>query len=253
MVKVMDKTFAILEGIVQSSPRPSTPLELAERIGINHATCSRLLKGLLDSGYIIRHSRRQGYLPSPRILTLNNMAAFQEHLLSKARPEIDHCAAFLKNSVLIAQLYGGKRYVLYHRNGNPRVLIHLEKLCFDDIFRTATGLLLAAHLPDPERRKLFREQQELRAGFFNALRGEKDAMRYLDSVLEKDCVFCSKDDENQWIYAWPIYENGTFRAALGLSIPRPEYSASYHRKICKTLKETAEKISAELSVLHSIG
>ena len=85
MIKVLDKTFAILEEIVRSTPEPVGPLALSERLGLNRTTCSRILRMLLESGYIIRVSRQAGYRAGPRIVTLNNMAEYQAELLAALR------------------------------------------------------------------------------------------------------------------------------------------------------------------------
>ncbi len=251
MIKVMDKTFAILEEIVISSPEPLPPLELSRRLQLNRATCSRLLKLLLDSGYILQVSRQKGYVPGPKILTLSNMAAFQQNLLSVARGVIDRCAEELQNSVQIAQLYNGKRYILYCRNCNPRRNIRLNRLSFDDLFFTATGLMLVAHQEREERMALFRRLKAESMPFFEDFQDEKTIQEKLDSIRGSEFFECRKDI--QWIYAFPVFVNGAFIATLGVSIPFSEYSDSYHQKVCKVMKEASREISLRMSILHSIG
>ena len=53
MGNVIDKAFGILEEIISSSPEPCLPTPLAEKLGLNRATCSRILKQLTThiSGY----------------------------------------------------------------------------------------------------------------------------------------------------------------------------------------------------------
>ncbi|OQA81873.1 MAG: Pectin degradation repressor protein KdgR [Lentisphaerae bacterium ADurb.Bin242] len=251
MIKVMDKTFAILEEIVISSPEPLPPLELSRRLRLNRATCSRLLKLLLDSGYILQVSRQKGYVPGPKILTLSNMAAFRKNLLAVARPVIDRCAEALQNSVQIAQLYNGKRYILYYRNCNPRRVIRLDRLSFDDLFFTATGLMLVAHREPGERMELFRRLKAEGKPFFEEFKNGKTIQKKLDSICGSEFFECRKGI--QWIYAFPVFENGVFTATLGVSIPFSEYNDSYRRKIVKLMKEASREISLGVSTLHSIG
>lgn len=251
MIKVMDKTFAILEEIVISSPEPLPPLELSRRLQLNRATCSRLLRVLQDSGYILQVSRQKGYVPGPKILTLNNMASFQKKLLTVARGVIDRCAEELRNSVQIAQLYGGKRYILYHRNCNPHRNIRLDRLSFDDLFFTATGLMLVAHQEPSERLELFHRLKAASISFFEDFKEEKTIQGKLDAIRKNGFYDCRKDV--QWIYAFPVFENGVFTAALGVSIPFSEYDGSFHQKICKVMKEASREISLGVSTLHSIG
>ena len=43
MIKVLDKSFAILEEIIAATPQPLGPLALAKKLGLNRTTCSRIL------------------------------------------------------------------------------------------------------------------------------------------------------------------------------------------------------------------
>ena len=249
MIKVLDKTFQILELLACAAPEPLSPQELARQLDLNRATCSRLLRELLDNGYVIRHSRQKGYLPGPKILALSNQSAFQEDLLVFARPVIDNYSRELCNSMLITRIYGGKRYVLYHKNGNPAVKITMEKLAFDDIFCTATGLLDAAYLPPEEQRDLFLSQQNAGGGFFSELQHENAALEKLTAIRREQWVDCRK--EEQWIYAAPVFRDNSFTAALGLSIPLFEHNDDYHSKACRLVRQAAQEISRKISTFHS--
>ena len=248
---VIDKTFAILEQIVISSPAPVLPTQLAERLDLNRATCSRLLKQLLDMGYILKVSRQQGYVPGPKLLTMSNLAGFQQEFLNLAEPVIDRYAEELQTSVLTAKLYHGKRYVLYHKNCNRDLDIRITQPCFDDIFETATGLLLTANLTAEERLALFRHAKKSDSVFLSGFEDEKTLNRNLDKVLNSGFVVCRKDF--QWIYAFPVFRDGVFFAALGASITTEQYTAAYHKKVCRLLKSAAEEISRKLTPKYTIG
>ena len=120
MGNVIDKTFAILELIAATVPEPMLPGRLAKELKINRTTCSRLLKQLMDMGYLIKVSRQQGYIPGPKFLTMHNLVRFQDNYLKIATPVIDRCAEELKASILTAQIYSGERYILYHQNRNEQ-------------------------------------------------------------------------------------------------------------------------------------
>lgn len=248
---VIDKTFAILEQIVISSPAPMLPTQLADELGLNRATCSRLLKQLMEMGYILKVSRQQGYIPGPKLLTINNLAGFQQEFLNVAVPVIDRCANELQTSVLTAQLYHGKRYVLYHKNCNRDLDIRITQPCFDDIFETATGLLLIANRSKEERLSCFRNAKKNGSAFLPGFGNEKTLNGKLDEIRESGFLICKK--EYQWIYAYPVLRDGVFFAALGASITGEQYTAAYHKKVCKNLKTSAEEISRKLTPKYTIG
>ena len=248
---VIDKTFAILEQIVISSPVPMLPTQLAEKLDLNRATCSRLLKQLMDMGYILKVSRQQGYIAGPKLLTMNNIANFQQEFLNHAVPVIDRCAEDLQTSVLTAQLYHGKRYVLYHKNCSRELDIRITQPCYDDVFETATGLLLLANSSAEERLAYFRSEKKTGKAFLSGFENEKTLNRNLDEVKGAGFLVCEK--EFQWIYAYPILRDGVFFAALGASITKEQYTTVYHKRICKTMKAASEEISRKLTTKYTIG
>ena len=251
MGNAIEKTFSILERIVSAAPEPLPPSVLAAELNLNRATCSRLLKQLMDLGYILRFSRQQGYVPGPKLATLNSIAGFQRDLIQTAKPVIDRCASELRASVLIAQLYGGKRYVLYHRNDCPSLDIRISRPCYDDIFCTATGLLLIAHCGREEQIARLREQKSAGREIMSDFSSEKNLSRKLQAIVEQGMFECEKGV--QWIYAFPIYRDGKFCAALGSSIPREQHTPAVHRMMCRVLKQTAQEISRGLTPRYTIG
>ena len=251
MGNVIEKTFSILERIAGASPEPLVPSTLAAELDLNRATCSRLLKQLVDLGYVLRVSRQQGYVPGPKLVTLNNLAGFQQDLIRAAQPVIDRCASELRASVLLAQLYGGRRYVLYHRNDCPALNIRIVRPSHDDVFCTATGLLLLAHCNREEQIGLLREAKAAHREILPGFGSEKTLNRKLREIVGQGGFACEK--EIQWIYAFPICRDGKFCAALGASIPREEHTSAVHRTMCRVLKHAAQEISRGMTPQYTIG
>ena len=251
MVLVIEKTFGILERIVSSVPAPMTPAQLADELDLNRATCSRLLKQLTDSGYLVQISRRQGYAPGPKLLTLANAAQFERGLLDAARPVIDLCAEELRSSVLLAKLYNRKRYVLYHRSGCPELNIRITQPCYGDIFCTATGLLLAAYCPRAEQIACLREMKAAGTEILPGFGSERTLPGKLSAIAGDGFFACAKG--RQWIYAFPVFRDGRFCAALGASIPQDRHTPAVHRTMCRVLKQAAKTVSRELSAQYTIG
>jgi len=250
MVNVLEKAFGILEKIVASTPEPIAPARLAAELDLNRATCSRLLKQLMESGYVVKVSRQLGYAAGPKILTLNNTAQFEHELLAAAVPVIDRCAKALKCSILLAQLHQRKRYVLYHRNCSP-LDIRISKPCYDDIFSTATGLVLIAHSEFEEQISCLREQKAAGCRIFPGFGSEKMLKNQLRAISGTDGFDCEAG--RQWIYAFPVFRGGRFCAALGASISREEHTPAFHRQVRKALNHAAQEISSSLTPQYIVG
>ena len=227
MIKVLDKTFAILEAVVLNSPHPLRISVLAERFGINTGTCARIIRELSDAGYLIQVSRQDGYAAGPRALAFANAVSYKPALLEAARPVADGAARRFEASVLLAERQGGLRYILYHRNESPRLAIRLSELAFRDLFDTATGLMLAAFAPEEELPALL-----------DSSGGER--FRLLDPA------------RGQGIAAFPVFRNGAFLATLGGSIPFDEY-AERGAAFAEGLSRAASEISKAVSIINTAG
>ena len=60
MIKVLHKAFEIIQCISESGGA-MLPSNIADAIGINQATCVRILRDLIDLGYLEQLGPRQGY------------------------------------------------------------------------------------------------------------------------------------------------------------------------------------------------
>ncbi len=250
MIKVLDKTFGILETIVRATPHPMGPMALAEALELNRATCSRILKMLLESGYIVQVSRQAGYVAGPRILTLSNMAMFQSALLKKAVPVIDRTAEAVRDSVLISQIYAGERYVLYLRNCNPDRTIRLAAPSFHDIYATATGVMEMAYRSSAEQLTHYDAVRE-RKNILPEFRERENLHALLERVRGNGMYHTRKGD--QGIFAFPVFSNRRFLASLGCSMPVAKYTAEHIEEIKRIVGGAASEISASLSTIDSIG
>ena len=59
-IKVLNKTFDLLELVREYSPQPVLPGEAAEVLNMPRSTCVRLLKLLTEKGYLEQLSPRKG-------------------------------------------------------------------------------------------------------------------------------------------------------------------------------------------------
>ena len=251
MIKVLDKTFGILEEIVKATPHPVGPLALANRLGLNRATCSRILKMLLDSGYILKVSRQAGYVAGPRILTLASMAGYQSELLRRAVPVVDRTAEATLGAVLISQVHAGERYVLYLGNRIPDRVIKLADLSFDDVFNTATGVVEAAYMDEAERLALFDAAAGRGRAVLSDFRDREKLSAVCARIRREKFYHCPKGELG--IFAAPVFSGRCFVAALGCSITRERYAGGGIAATAKTVSAAAAELSAALSSIGSVG
>ena len=252
MIKVLDKTFAILEEIVCEAPRPLGPQELAKRLGLNRTTCSRIIRILLDSGYIVQVSRQAGYTAGPKILTLSNRANFASELMSAAVPIIDRTAERLKASVLLSQVWNDERYILHISSRSPKKNIRPHHLCYRDIYNTASGAVEMAYREPEEALRIYDTMpDEARTWLLPEFREKKQIIRHLKGIRRRGYYHCSR--KNEGIFAFPIFSEGRYVAALGCLIGIEDYTDRKIPFYIRTGKQAADEITSALTTTDHIG
>lgn len=246
MIKVLGKTFALLELIATRAERPTLPSEAATALCLNQATTVRILKDLLGLGYLTQISRNKGYVLGPMAQSVFARNHYQTNLIQAAAPLVSQCARVVGASVVLAVLQGTRRYVLLHENCNPRMNIDVSALYYEDIFVTATGRVLLAHAPPEVLSAILRQtglpgkRQWMEAGTGSALRGE------LAKIKRTGYTAFRSGQTDLFIMACPVFINKTCAAALGCSFPGSDYSRQNHMQTLKAVRETAAAISAKL-------
>lgn len=127
--------------------------ELAEVVALPPATCARLLASLVELGWVDQVAPRGAYRLGPRAHALAAIHPYQERLVQACRPVLDELVARLSQAVVLVALRGTTRQVLLlrmSRTTETEFLLGEDR----DLYATATGRLLLAHLPSRRRARL---------------------------------------------------------------------------------------------------
>lgn len=245
MIKVIAKTFGILEHLAAEPEREVPLTEIAAATGVNKATAARILKDLVEAGYAYQAANRKGYTLGPMAGALGARNGFRRDLTGPAAPRVAACAKRIRESVLVAVLQGGHRYVLCHENGNPELEITLDRGWYDDLYIVATGRLLLAYAAADEVAAVFKR--------YGAPLERWDGIRTLGGMQERLAeirkagrVVTDSPNGNLAILAFPIVCNGRVEAALGISVPRGTFTGKKRTEIIAAGAATAAEIGAEM-------
>ncbi len=245
MIKVLKKTFDIIEYIGAKQGSPVLPGEIVDALDLNQPTTIRILKDLVELGYLDQVSRQAGYCLGPLAYWVTHGQQYMHKLTSTADPIIKDCAQEIGNSVLFAVLHGNSRYILSHYNYNPDVMIELDTPLYDDLYETATGRVLLAFCDRKQREKIIRSlgtpSQE---DWVEASTPEK--LKKCLSKIRKD-GFEKNISPRFKIAAFPVYSNNKFIAALGASVPpnlcTDEELAEKFDRVARAAQSITDKLS----------
>ncbi len=244
MIKVLKKAFGILEHVSYKSETPPLLGEIAERLDLNQPTTSRIVKDLTELGYLEQQGPRKGFILGPQAYTLTAGKPYRRDIANIATPLINECAKTVKESVLIAVINKGKRYILCHCNGNPELQVIIDKPYYEDIYTTATGRLLLAYSPE-ENIKKYIAQNGLPEDKWKNMTTEKALFEALEKIRKE--AFIIDNSQQLTILSYPVFQGSAMVAALGVSVPKMNFTEGHKKLVLSEAQKTAKEISFRLA------
>ncbi len=157
VIKVLEKVFSILEYVVSKQGRPVLPAEIVQALKINQTTCIRLLKDLVENGYLSQVSRTRGYVPGPTAVWIGKVSIFQSELYKISQPILADASLRDNISMLVAVRHEKYRVLICGSNSQRGVQLNMALPRFPDLFCSATGIMLLAHTSSEELSRVIRE------------------------------------------------------------------------------------------------
>lgn len=135
---------------IGESPGASV-ITLASAADLPVATTSRLLNALFALGWVDRQGARGGWRIGPRLHAMMCGLPYRERLIGAARATMEHLAKELGAPVTLSGLMRDRRQILCESAPDGAAM---SSLCEqDDLYYTAAGRVLIAHLPPAQRRR----------------------------------------------------------------------------------------------------
>ncbi len=143
----MLKTLDVLEYVLDHGDEPVTPSDISNTTGLNAPTCIRLLDGLLARGYVIKKSRREGYIPGPAVFSLGGMNSFYGQMAQFTHSVLRKASEQIGRRVLICTAAAGHKFIMDQYDVTGKALLQSVQ---NDFYMTTSGRLLLAYFSDTE-------------------------------------------------------------------------------------------------------
>ena len=243
MIQSVQRALAALETLSADPERPTPLSEIAGRVGLKLSTCANILKTLVDLGYVEQTERKGGYTLGPMAYHLTRKGPYRRDLVELAMRPMAALAGEVRESVLLAAFSSGRRTTLCQVDGNDVFRIRDGFLAQQDVYRTATGRLLLAHLPEGELSAFVAANGPPGGDQWPEAAGERDLPRQLAALRDAGRAVTHGDPAG---IAFPVRDARAVVAALGLFLPRARFEGAHKKSILTRMAETAATISKQL-------
>jgi DNA-binding IclR family transcriptional regulator len=236
------RAFEVLE-VVAKDGSPLSATEIARRIGLDRATCYRMLRTIEEAGYLVRDADSRNFRMSRRVVSLAKhlLAEDEDRLLvsqtlkriSAASGETSHYSEIDRDSAILTQRSKGTQLVAVDFQIGERSALHTTSVG-KAILAFQPRDFVEAYLKKPLSRSTPHTITDPAAlvAELDRIRAEGIAYDHYELALGMKCV------------AVPAREtNGTVRAGISISGPDSRFNET-------KLRDLGQLIAAEAEVLE---
>jgi DNA-binding IclR family transcriptional regulator len=251
MIASIQKAMRILSTVSDGGMTPTPLCVIAERTGINKATCSRIIGTLVSDGYLVKISASRGYTLGPAAYCLCCFGRYGGNLISVCHPFMQYLYNTLGHCAVLAVIEGSTKYLIdYIDDGS--IFEQKKKIRKDDIYRTATGRAILSHMSRDETLAVWQKYGAPNTEEWPEIKTLNDL---LDYRIDANSVVTTRMEhtsgEVSLGYAIAVMRDTRCVGALGIAVKTPKSEEKAFRErdeksIIKHLMKVAPLISARL-------
>ncbi len=249
MSNCVEKTMLILRAISDCHGSPMSLNCICEKTQINKSTASHIIKTLCDSGYMQRISKNIGYLPGPELFFLTRYGSYSQDVLQISHPLLEWLHEKTHDTVIFAIMKNERKYIIDRVIGNLDYLDKKADILNDNLFKTVTGRILLAHLPEYEAATIYRNNKHKIIIDWPEANTESKYMRQLSIIKSLPVYFVRIKSENKTLesFATAVMHNGKCIGSLGGVITIDEGSPSTNDKVLQEIFCSLLKCAKEIA------
>ena len=243
MIQVLNSGLDILEYCSKQPDKEYSLTEIADHLGLNHATCANILKTLVFRKYIEQVGHKKGYRLGRMVYYLTGNVSYRGNLVDLAKPIMRELCEMLNETVIIA---------VYNMQSNQRIILHTEYCDHElqvrsnrekNVYDTSTGRLIMAYLPEDDLLNVVKKKGLPAPSIWKeASSSFEDLKRELAKIREKGIAFQTSAAHVIGV-AVPIFYKERVIASLGIYAPKIRFIGELKTLIIDQLTYYAKKLS----------
>lgn len=212
-MKSLSKALDVLEFVICREGEAVTPSDAAVACGINTSSCVRMIKLLVDRGYLEQVSRRSGYVAGPAAVSLGDRKSVYGRLAEAATAPLTVLAEQIGGLVNLSVCHQGRRYIVKHLGRETKVRLAPAIRYNDNFYDSATGRLLMATMSRDDVARLVG-----RIGLPSGIGDLAGLERELALYRQRGWVKFWSDIQQLWVVGSLVEVSGFPSAAIGFGV-----------------------------------
>lgn len=243
----------IMSVLSDGRAKPVSVQEISNKTGLPKPTCIHILNTLAEDGYVIKVSHSSGYILGASTYYLTRFGKYNQSFVTVCRPVTKWLFKQTGFPVILAVIQGNRKYVIDRIDDEFFQGPQKEDIFTDDIYRTATGRAIMAHMDEPDVRKIYETYGPPLKNHWGEVDSYETLTKKLGEIKGLDYIL-TRSTERGYVsygYAKPIFERRQCVGALGVAAycePADEenYLAKTHPKVLSALNKAAKEIDRRM-------
>lgn len=236
-IQSLERAFSIIEAMTDVTESGVT--ELARATGLNKTTVYRMLDTLVSLGYVSRDSRTEKYSLTLKFLKISSGQLAQYDIHKKMRPLLEEIASRSGETVHLVERQGEQVVYIDKCESTTNSVRMVSRIGMTlDVFTTAVGKAMLAHLSDREISRLWENCEHVKKTEYTITNINK-YLKEIEDVRQKG--FAVDDEENELdvrCVAVAIPDAyGEYRYAVSVSAPKSRTDNEALKSRADMLKE----------------
>jgi len=251
MIQSVHKAVVILELLADHYPETVCLSDICLKTGINKSTCVHILNTLAEDD-LVNRSEYGHYTLSTGCFYITRFGKYDREKIRICRPVMEWFRKKSGETVLIAKIHSGKKYIIDHLIGEFHLKSKGQNIILDDIYRTASGRMGMAYLSEEHLWTVIQRNGLPKSPDWNDFKNIKELKLELDLI--KKSPWCKTVNEGPIScvigYATPLFKGEEFYGALATAI---DASATFtisderEKEVTTLLVKSAVEINRRLS------
>ncbi len=248
MIKSVKKAADILT-IISGFSGAASLEDISRETNLNKSTCAHILSTLCSVGFVTHPSRTEGYTLGPFVYYLTQNGRFGQDLIKICAPIMNWLHKRTGETVVLSVLYKEYKLIIHRIEGKLKLSPAQHRMIKGQVYLTATGRMLLAHMPEEEldafilRMGMPRPEEWLEADTVDKLKG------FLAEIRKNGYAYAA-DEPGACGFACELHNARGTVGALGLGVPRID--GEDHRAIIAELRRAAGEINRRLDFDTSV-
>ncbi len=232
-IAVIEKTFLVLERLAEDE-EPQALARLAADTGLPKPTAYRLLRTLVELGYVVQDDAAR-YGLTTRLAGLAQHSQYR-HLKLKALPHMERLHRQFNETVNLGVLDGTNvRYIHVMETTRPLRMM-VQPNASDQFYSTAIGKAIASNLSKPELDSLLKATT-IRRFTERTIKSKAELRKVLEQVSGRGWAI---DDEESTLgvacIGVALMDDGQAAAGISITVPKTRLSPELKGSIVDALK-----------------